>query len=96
MYGTTQVGIYESGKSPYGSYDMAGNVWEWVSDWYSQDYYGISFLPNPPGPVYGQAKVARGGSWASGDDDIRTSKRIRFPPGKYNFDLGFRCAMSAP
>jgi serine/threonine-protein kinase len=93
--GTTKVGSLENGRSPYGAYDMAGNVWEWVQDWYSESYYQNSLPIDPFGPDSGQAKVLRGGSWSSGEDDIRTSQRRRYPPRISNFDLGFRCAQDA-
>ena len=50
---TTPVGLYPPGASPYGALDMAGNVWEWVNDWYGSDYYGSSPYANPPGPPTG-------------------------------------------
>jgi len=87
-----EVSSKPDGKSPYGLYHMAGNVWEWVNDWYSQSYYGISPATNPPGPTSGLGKVVRGGSWNSTRDDIRTSKRRSFPPNTNTYDLGFRCA----
>ena len=91
--GTTKVGSYESGKSPYGVYDMAGNVWEWVADWYSESYYSTSISSsNPFGPDFGRARVARGGSWTRPQGEIRSANRINYAPTYYNFDLGFRCA----
>jgi formylglycine-generating enzyme required for sulfatase activity len=92
---TKQVGFYEGGKGPYGTYDMAGNVWEWVADWYSQTYYRNSLPTNPLGPDSGLGKVMRGGSWASDQDDLRTSERRRSPPNFYSLELGFRCAQNA-
>jgi formylglycine-generating enzyme required for sulfatase activity len=91
--GTSPAGYFEDGKSPYGVYDMAGNVWEWVADWYSENYYGISLRSNPLGPDSGQARVMRGGSWTRSEYDIRTSNRIRYASTYDNFDVGFRCAM---
>jgi formylglycine-generating enzyme required for sulfatase activity len=94
--GTTKVGSYESGKSPYGVYDMAGNVWEWVADWYSESYYGTSISSsNPSGPDFGRARVARGGSWTRSMGEIRGANRINYAPTYFNFDLGFRCASPA-
>jgi serine/threonine protein kinase len=60
---TTEVGTYEKGKSPYGVYDMIGNAFEWVADWYSETYYENSPYRNPLGPDSGKWRVLRGGSW---------------------------------
>jgi formylglycine-generating enzyme required for sulfatase activity len=90
--GTSKVGIYENGKSPYGVYDMAGNVWEWVADWYSATYYTSSLPSNPAGPDAGRAHILRGGSWNRGELDIRSSNRLNYAPNYTNFDAGFRCA----
>jgi formylglycine-generating enzyme required for sulfatase activity len=94
--GTSKVGYYEGGKSPYGVYDMAGNVWEWVADWYSEAYYQTSLSSNPTGPDFGLSRVLRGGSWNRGEYEIRASERNKFKPDYYNFDIGFRCASSLP
>ncbi len=93
---TTAVGSYESGKSPFGLYDMAGNAWEWVNDWYDGKYYGyqISQMSNPQGPSTGQVRVFRGGSWDSFDHDLRSALRARVDPTAATFYLGFRCARS--
>lgn len=104
---TTKVGSYPLGVSFYGIYDMAGNVWEWVNDWYQDDYYTIhgNSAVNPPGPESGESKVLRGGSWFSGgwvegaprlDDSISTFNRHRDYPSRFYFDYGFRCAKDAP
>ncbi len=93
---TTAVGNYETGKSPYGVYDMAGNVWEWVADRYLDTYYRNlpSSISNPLGPDSGRARVLRGGSWYDPADLIRTSVRLAEPnPVDNNF--GIRCAMDA-
>ncbi|MEO6307378.1 MAG: SUMF1/EgtB/PvdO family nonheme iron enzyme, partial [Nitrospiraceae bacterium] len=87
------VGTFEEGKSPYGIYDMAGNVWEWVSDWYDQEYYQLSPPQNPSGPRRGEYKVVRGGSWGSnGITDLRSSDRENHLPSFRGFGTGFRCA----
>ena len=89
------VGTFEEGKSPYGIYDMAGNVWEWVSDWYDQEYYQLSPPQNPSGPRKGSHKVVRGGSWGSnGITDLRSSDREIHVPSFRGFGTGFRCAQT--
>jgi len=94
---TTVVGSYKSGKSPFGLYDMAGNVWEWVNDWYDEKYYQSSPLSNPPGPAIGVYRVLRGGSWDKknyGDDYLRSASRRSYGPGAFDGVVGFRCALS--
>ena len=88
----TPVGMFEEGKSPYGIYDMAGNVWEWVGDWYDQDYYKTSPQQNPTGPPMGLYKVIRGGSWGSGPKNLRSSDRETHLTSFQGFGTGFRCA----
>ena len=94
--GTNEVGSYENGKSPYGVYDMAGNVWEWVADWYSEAYYKTSPSSNPLGIDQGRARVLRGGSWNRDPSNIRSSNRVNYAPTYNNFDVGFRCAKPVP
>lgn len=91
---TSQVGSYPAGASPYGVMDMAGNVWEWVSDWYQADYYSISPPTDPTGPASGTLHVMRGGSWYSRSYLIRSANRVGFEPIYWNFYLGIRCARS--
>ncbi len=89
---TNAVGSYSPGASPYGVLDMAGNVWEWVNDWYSSTYYSGSPGSNPPGPTTGTYKVLRGGAWNSNSFHLRlTYRNYSTPNGSYNF-IGFRCA----
>jgi len=96
---TTEVGEYPNGASPYGALDMAGNVWEWVNDWYDVNYYATvgENARNLQGPANGRYRVLRGGSWSFSGDRIRSSYRYWSPasyPGFYG-GFGFRCAMSA-
>jgi formylglycine-generating enzyme required for sulfatase activity len=93
---TTPVGSYENGKSPYGLYDMAGNVWEWVGDWYSATYYQVSPLENPMGPNSGQYHVQRGGPWDYYIDSVRSASRSWGYQGMTAPDIGFRCSRSLP
>ncbi len=86
------VGSFEMGKSPYGIYDLAGNAWEWVNDWYDHDYYKKSPAKNPQGPTKGQSRVVRGGSWLYVPDFLRTSFRFNAEPSGRQFGYGFRCA----
>ena len=89
---TTKVGSYASGASPYGALDMAGNVFEWVNDWYSP--YGPDNVSNPHGPATGDKRVMRGGSWNNNDADVRTTIRYRAAASVSYDYLGFRCARS--
>ena len=91
---TSPVGSYPSGASPYGALDMAGNVWEWVSDWYDSGYYSVSPSSNPSGPSSGDYHVVRSGSWYNAGDYIRTANRYWYAYDSWNFKLGFRCALS--
>jgi len=91
---TSAVGSYAAGASPYGALDMAGNVMEWVNDWYDGSYY-LDPTPssNPPGPTTGDFKVQRGGSWNVNSFGLRASYRYRVnPDDKYGYSDGFRCA----
>jgi len=88
---TSQVGSYPSGASPYGAMDMAGNVWEWVNDWYQGDYYSISPGSNPPGPASGTYKVLRGGSFYGGWLVVRVAGRYGGDPAVRYGPVGFRC-----
>lgn len=87
---------YEKGKSPFGLYNLAGNVWEWVQDWYEGDYYERSPERNPQGPEQGQFKVLRGGSWSELPKYLLTYGRFKLPPNTRNSYTGFRCAKSVP
>ncbi len=92
--GTIEVGSYPVGMSPYGALDMAGNVWEWVADWHDSGYYASSQYSNPTGPVSGEYRVLRGGSWGSNDRLVSSVDRLRLTPAFSRDYLGFRCARS--
>jgi formylglycine-generating enzyme required for sulfatase activity len=89
---TSAVGSYPSGASLYGALDMAGNVWEWVHDWYSSTYYSISPSNNPTGPDTGSYKVPRGVSWRHYDYYLRVAFRYNIYPTIAGDYFGFRCA----
>jgi hypothetical protein len=84
------------GDSLEGPCDMAGNVWEWVSDWYSEGTYSESPSSNPTGPDTGTQRILRGGSSGHSADDLRASRRLPDSPAAMYINLGFRCARSVP
>jgi formylglycine-generating enzyme required for sulfatase activity len=86
---TTKVGSYESGKSVYGAYDMVGNVWEWVNDWYGP--YSSASSSNPTGPATGTDRVHRGGARRNPNLLHVSVRDLNTPDSRSNF-LGFRCA----
>jgi formylglycine-generating enzyme required for sulfatase activity len=86
------VGSFDMGTSPYGVHDMAGNVWEFVSDWYGESYYEASPANNPEGPETGLSRVLRGGSFTSAPRRLRTTDRSGLPESLSYVQIGFRCA----
>ena len=91
---TAPVGSYSDGASPYGALDMAGNVWEWVADWYDADYYANSPSRNPAGSDSGDSRVLRGGSWNLSQYVVRSAFRNGSSPDLRYYNVGFRCALS--
>ena len=88
----TPVGLYPHGATPNEIQDLAGNVWEWCSDWFGEAYYAESPPENPPGPEKGERRVVRGGAWGYAPQSLRASDRGGVGPGlRYNY-IGFRCA----
>ena len=88
------VDSHAAGRSPYGLHHMAGNVAEWVHDWFGLDYYAYMPRKNPAGPASGRYKGVRGGSWKSNIIMLRTATRSGFSPDQRSATIGFRCAQS--
>ena len=74
---------------------MAGNVWEWVFDYFDQNYYSVSPYENPRGPLSGSRRVIRGGAWFNPIDGLRTVSRASLHPQDGLDTVGFRCAYPA-
>jgi formylglycine-generating enzyme required for sulfatase activity len=87
------VGSYP--PNGFGLHDVAGNVVEWVADWYSAEYYSASPSSNPTGPDEGKFRVIRGGGWHSGPGCNRVFFRNALPPNWRDINVGFRCARNA-
>jgi len=92
--GTRSTGTYA--PNAYGLYDICGNVWEFVADWYSADYYGLGQMRDPQGPSTGNLRVVRGGSWVNDDVSmLRCAYRHKVPPDTYAYSIGFRIVCDA-
>jgi formylglycine-generating enzyme required for sulfatase activity len=89
---TAPVDSFEAGKSPYGIYNMVGNVREWTADWYAPDYYVDAPDRDPPGPSSGEGRVLRGGSWRSNIIVARSTYRLWYSSSVKDEYIGFRCA----
>lgn len=87
--GTRSSGTYE--PNAFGLYDVSGNVWEWISDWYDAEYYGSGDIRDPRGPASGHMRVVRGGSWVNDNVSmLRCAYRHKVPPDTYSYSIGFR------
>jgi formylglycine-generating enzyme required for sulfatase activity len=91
---TARVGSFKTDQSPYGIMDGAGNVMEWVEDWYSENYYKEAPEQNPPSPEHGVYRVLRGGGYTTTGGDIRITSRSKMVPDFRDETIGFRCAVS--
>ena len=94
QHGTRPTGTYP--PNPYGLCDVSGNVWEWVSDWYTNDYYAASDVRDPRGPESGNMRIVRGGSWVNDNlAMLRCAYRHEVPPDTYAYSVGFRIVCAA-
>ncbi len=89
---TMPIGSFSQGASPYGVLDMAGNVAEWVADWFEPNYYRRAPFTDPRGPARGAIKAMRGGSWMKPAVSLRTSDCDWGTMGSHPSGTGFRCA----
>jgi formylglycine-generating enzyme required for sulfatase activity len=92
--GVARVGSYSKGMSPFGINDLAGNVWEWVADWFTESFPSNE-VRNPKGPDSGAGKVMRGGGWYDPPVRITATQRMYASPANRSDNVGFRCAHDA-
>lgn len=91
---TAPVGTFKRDVSPFGVADGAGNVMEWVADWYAEDAYRDPVDKNPKGPDHGVYRVMRGGGYTTSGSDVRITSRSKMVPDFRDETIGFRCAIS--
>jgi formylglycine-generating enzyme required for sulfatase activity len=91
---TAPAGSFKRDVSPFGVADGAGNVMEWVADWYSENIYDAPVDHNPKGPEFGTFKVLRGGGYTTSGTDVRVTSRSKMVPDFRDETIGFRCAVS--
>jgi len=91
---SARVGAFPTDKSPYGVMDGAGNVMEWVADWYQEAYYKEAPDRDPPSPEFGTYRVMRGGGYTTTGGDVRITSRSKMVPDFRDETIGFRCAIS--
>lgn len=94
--GIEPVGSLAGTESPYGVFDLVGNVWEWVKDWYAEDFYAAAPPHDPQGPLRGSFRVLRGGDWSQSPLELRASYRGWDEMTYWGPTLGFRCAADVP
>ncbi len=92
FFAAVQIDGLPESASPYGAYNMAGNMMEWTADWYDANYYANSPLENPTGPDHGNFRVLRGGTWRHNAGNVRTTYRYPKLPVLTYATVGFRCA----
>jgi formylglycine-generating enzyme required for sulfatase activity len=90
---SARVGTFGTDRSPYGVMDGAGNVMEWVADWYQEGYYKESPDKDPPSPEFGTFRVMRGGAYTTTGADLRITSRSKMVPDFRDETIGFRCAI---